>query len=85
MCCGGTRPASPRPPATARRPMAGMQGGTAASINPVFEYVGATALTVVSPITRKTYRFEQPGARVTVDARDRSWVAFVPSLARVGS
>ena len=47
---------------------------------PVFEYVGATALTVVSPITRKTYRFDKPGARIEVDLRDRSWIAFVPSL-----
>ena len=47
----------------------------------VFEYVGATALTVVSPLTRKTYRFEKPGARVEVDPRDRSWIAFVPNLA----
>ena len=45
-----------------------------------FEYVGETALTIVSPVTRKTYRFEQTGARVEVDVRDRSWVAFVPNL-----
>jgi hypothetical protein len=56
----------------------------AAPARPVFEYVGATALTVVSPVTRKTYRFEKPGARVEIDARDRSWVAFVPNLTRVG-
>ena len=36
--------------------------------------------TVVSPLTRKTYRFEKPGARIEVDLRDRSWIAFVPSL-----
>jgi hypothetical protein len=52
---------------------------------PIFEYVGVTALTVVSPVTRKTYRFERPGARVEVDMRDRSWVAFVPNLVSVGS
>jgi hypothetical protein len=51
---------------------------------PVFEYVGATALTLVSPMTHRTYRFERPGARVEVDVRDRSWVAFVPNLALVG-
>jgi hypothetical protein len=56
----------------------------AAVAKPVFEYVGATALTVVSPITRKTYRFERTGARVEVDARDLSWVAFVSNLAWVG-
>jgi len=50
---------------------------------PVFEYVGDTALTVVSPITRKTYRFEKTGARLAIDIRDRSWVAFVPNLVRV--
>ena len=47
---------------------------------PVFEYVGATALTVVSPLTRKTYRFEKPGARIEIDPRDPSWIAFVPNL-----
>jgi hypothetical protein len=47
---------------------------------PVFEYVGATALTVVSPITRRTYRFAQRGVRVTIDPRDQSWIAFVPNL-----
>lgn len=57
---------------------------TAPPAKPVFEYVGATALTVVSPISRRTYRFEHPGARLEVDARDRSWVAFVPNLTRVG-
>lgn len=46
----------------------------------VFEYAGATALTLVSPVTRKSYRFEHPGAQVAVDVRDRSWVAFVPNL-----
>jgi hypothetical protein len=49
----------------------------------VFEYVGASKLTIVSPVTRKTYCFEQPGAKVAVDARDRSWVAFVPKLVPV--
>ena len=49
---------------------------------PEFEYTGATALTVVSPITGRRYRFPQPGARMTVDTRDRSWIAFVPHLKR---
>jgi hypothetical protein len=50
----------------------------------VFEYVGATALTVVSPVTGKVYRFAHRGARADIDPRDRSWVSFVPSLARMG-
>ena len=57
--------------------------GAVAVSTAVFEYTGATALTVVSPLTRKTYRFDKPGARVEVDLRDRSWIAFVPSLAPV--
>lgn len=52
--------------------------------NPVFAYAGATALTVVSPITRKVYRFDRPGAKLEVDRRDRSWLAFVPQLMPVG-
>jgi hypothetical protein len=47
-----------------------------------FEYTGNTALTVVSPITGLKYRFPQPGARMSVDTRDRSWIAFVPHLKR---
>jgi len=49
---------------------------------PEFEYTGATALTVVSPITGRKYRFAQPGARMKVGPVDRSWVAFVPHLRR---
>jgi hypothetical protein len=47
-----------------------------------FEYTGNTALTVVSPLTGRKYRFAQPGARVSVDAMDRSWIASVPHLKR---
>jgi hypothetical protein len=52
------------------------------SIAPQFEYVGKTALTVVSPITGRHYRFERPGMRLAADVRDRSWLAFVPNLKR---
>lgn len=95
MCC--SRPSQAintgqRSAPLVRRPgersLAGAQAATAtrtalALSAPVFEYVGATALTVVSPLTRKTYRFEKPGARIEVDLRDRSWIAFVPSLVPV--
>jgi len=50
----------------------------------IFEYLGATSLMLVSPITRKVYRFEQSGARVVVDARDRTWIALVRDLVAVG-
>jgi hypothetical protein len=49
---------------------------------PEFEYTGATALTVVSPVTGRKYRFQQAGARIIVDPMDRSWIAFVPHLKR---
>lgn len=45
-----------------------------------FVYTGRTGLTVVSPITGMRYRFEKTGARLEVDARDRSWMKFVPNL-----
>jgi len=49
-----------------------------------FEYAGKTALTVVSPLSGKTYRFPQPGTQVSVDDRDRQWIAFIPHLKRCG-
>jgi hypothetical protein len=51
--------------------------------HPQFEYVGKTALTVVSPLTRRQYRFARPGARLEADVRDRAWLTFVPNLQRV--
>jgi hypothetical protein len=47
---------------------------------PRFEYTGRTALSVVSPTTGKSYRFERSGARVEADPRDRGLLASVPSL-----
>ena len=49
---------------------------------PLFEYTGKTALTVVSPLTGKSYRFPRPGARVEVDTQDRVWLPLVPNLKR---
>jgi hypothetical protein len=91
MCCGSPRQIIPTGARRQVEPFGAnpQQNGSvqmqaAALAKPVFEYVGATALTVVSPLTRKTYRFERPGARLEIDARDRACVAFVPNLARVG-
>jgi hypothetical protein len=95
MCCG--RPSQPinsgaqraaqataRPQSSAKTAAQSSTRAVLALPTPVFEYVGATALTLVSPVTRKTYRFEQTGARVEIDVRDRSWVAFVPNVVAVG-
>ncbi len=45
-----------------------------------FEYVGQTGLTAVGGATRRSYRFDRPGARVIVDPRDRPSLAGVPNL-----
>ena len=48
-----------------------------------FEYIGQTAITVIGGITGRRYRFDRPGARMIVDARDRPSLAAVPSLRQV--
>jgi hypothetical protein len=86
MCCGRDNNQALGVPTQVYTPAQGAPGarpspGTAEA---QFEYTGKTALTVVSPLTRLTYRFPQPGARVSVNPRDRSWMAFVPHLRRSG-
>lgn len=49
---------------------------------PLFEYVGATALTVFGAVTGTRYRFAHPGARLALHARDASAMAGVPKLRR---
>lgn len=49
-----------------------------------FEYEGAAAMTVVSPLTQRSYRFAHPGARIAVDPRDTPWLTFTPNLRRAG-
>lgn len=51
----------------------------------VFEYVGRTRLVVTGSATRMSYRFDQPGARVLVDGRDRLSLASVPVLRQVSA
>ena len=46
----------------------------------VFEYVGESGLTAVSPVTGARYRFERPGARLAADPRDATWLSQAPSL-----
>jgi hypothetical protein len=78
-CCGkvrqslgsALRPAQPDSP-TPRR-----------SLNVVFAYTGATAMTVRGPVSGRLYRFDRPGARLTVDPRDRPGLARVPHLREV--
>jgi len=35
---------------------------------------------VTSPVTGRYYRFDRPGARLTVDPRDSRWLLSVPNL-----
>ncbi len=48
-----------------------------------FQYLGQTRLTVMGPRTRKRYRFDQPGAVVAVDPRDRRAMTAVSILRQV--
>lgn len=92
MCCGNKNvqffpqktaerskaiftPASPRP----------MTPKSSSSITSGrhLEYTGRTALTVVSPLTGRRYRFAGQGARVEIDGRDFFWMASYPNLQRV--
>jgi hypothetical protein len=68
----GSRPAGSD---VARADAGAADGGTI-----VFEYVGHTALTVQGPFSGKVYRFDEPGARLHVDACDRGALATVPAL-----
>ena len=47
-----------------------------------FRYLGATALTVVGPITGRRYHFIRAGAVLEVDSRDAPSVGTVPHLSR---
>lgn len=46
----------------------------------VFEYLGATSLTVVGPASGRCYRFGRPGASLMVDQRDRETLTHIRSL-----
>jgi hypothetical protein len=50
----------------------------------VFEYIGRTALTAIGGVTGQRYRFEEPGARLAVDQRDRASLNASPVLKQVG-
>ena len=71
-CCGSTRSRTLNAPAASRQP-----------VTLLFEYVGRTGLTIIGPGTRTSYRFDRPGARVLVDARDRASLSAVPVLRQV--
>jgi hypothetical protein len=56
---------------------AGLAPGT------TFQYIGKTRLTVIGPVSRRRYDFDRGGVRLSVDPRDASSLATVPTLKRV--
>jgi len=46
----------------------------------VFEYFGATGMTVIGPVTGRSYRFDRPGAKLAVDPRDAPGLGAVPNV-----
>jgi hypothetical protein len=48
-----------------------------------FESLSNAAVTLVSPVTGRRYRFEHKGARVEIDLRDRPWLASQPNLRQI--
>lgn len=81
-CCGKTPEASQAAFASKPTPAAGFSAPVR-QFEPRFAYVGATALTVVGPVTGRRYRFERPFAQLAVDPRDRPGLARVPTLRAV--
>jgi hypothetical protein len=57
-----------------------VQGNSARPTTVVFEYFGNTHLTIVGSATHTSYHFDQPGARVLVDGRDRLSLSAVRVL-----
>ena len=93
MCCGSNRKqlrtnSSPFRVASGRQPQTRLAVNappapapeTASASSVYFEYIGKTGLTVISPITGKRYRFDQPGGQLPADPRDQALLSHVPNL-----
>ena len=79
-CCGNGRSMLPLVPVpTPRR-----ERGSATPLPAIrYEYVGATGMTVVGPITGQRYRFAGYGTRLDIDPRDAPSMVTVPHVRRV--
>ena len=78
MCCGqgrGLVAAGGKTAVTARK-LAPVSSAA------LYEYTGATGMTVLGPISGARYRFDRPGAKVQIDGRDVSSLAGLPHLRR---
>ena len=54
-----------------------------ASREALYEYTGTASMTVSGPVSRTTYRFDGPGAKVQIDPRDLASMAGLPDLRRL--
>lgn len=86
-CCGKARSqaAAGRPAAPRGAGNGSGQGRPGQAAQPpraavLFEYLGESALTATGPVTGRRYRFERPGARAAIDARDAPALRQVPRL-----
>ena len=81
-CCGKNREQSLGQSSGASRlgPLGRPQPHSPLPRQVVFQYDGATGLVAIGPVSGTRYRFDGPGARVTVDPRDRRFLANIPKL-----
>lgn len=79
-CCGRNRGVVQGVPGNPR--MNGSQSG-AYDAGVTFEYVGATGLTAIGQVTRRTYFFSEPGVKVTADRRDAMSLLAIPVLRQI--
>jgi hypothetical protein len=82
MSCCGNRYAGPQGRAASFGPPA-RSPSTGAPVDPLFEYVGRTSLTVTGPVTGRHYRFEGTGARHVVSRHDAPSLLYVPNLKQI--
>jgi hypothetical protein len=83
MCCGRNAFSTQDSPSRATAVSSTISAtGNASPAATCFEYTGKTALTVVSPLTGKKYRFRHPGECLEIEVQDQFWIPFVPNLRR---
>ena len=86
-CCGQQRFVAQTSTSQTSRSAASASSAQSATTpsDPVFEYVGATALVVTGPVTGRAYRFDRRGARLVVSRHDAPSVMHVPHLRHIAA
>ena len=77
-CCGQIR----RQITTGGTTAQGANGSQPMSKFVLYEYTGATGMTVAAPVSGSKYRFVAPGVKVQVDIRDVGSMSALPNLRR---